>query len=202
MWVILVWLLCSCGVIVERTLYLFGAHQNTDVFLATILQALKGSYNSHKAEALCTSAQTPLSRIIRGGLLRVGQGPEAVQAGLDERALDEFPRLRRRISYLPLFANLSMLSGLFGTIVGLIKSFGAVGGESVDPSQKARILAEGISEAMNCTAFGLLSAIASLVGYGLLSSYCRSLEEAIHRETVRFYNATQGPQKHNRRRSW
>ncbi|HVY32467.1 MAG TPA: hypothetical protein VHB79_38280 [Polyangiaceae bacterium] len=33
----------------------------------------------------------------------------------------------------------------------MIKAFGAVGGEGVDPSQKARILAEGISEAMNCT---------------------------------------------------
>jgi biopolymer transport protein ExbB/TolQ len=45
-----------------------------------------------------------------------------------------------------------MTSGAIGVLVGLIKAFGAVGGESVDPSQKARILAEGISEAMNCTA--------------------------------------------------
>ncbi len=49
-----------------------------------------------------------------------------------------------------------MVTGVLGTLFGLAKAFGAVGGESIDPSQKARILAEGISEAMNCTGFGLL----------------------------------------------
>jgi hypothetical protein len=58
-------------------------------------------------------------------------------------------------------------SGALGTLLGLVRAFGAIGGESVDPSQKARILAEGISEAMNCTAFSLVvwvpSAITALV---------------------------------------
>ena len=39
-----------------------------------------------------------------------------------------------------LLANLAMLNGLLGTVTGLIKSFGAVAGQSVDPSQKATIL--------------------------------------------------------------
>jgi len=50
----------------------------------------------------------------------------------------------------------STIVGLLGTTVGLVKAFGAVGGESIDPSQKARILAEGISEAINCTALGVI----------------------------------------------
>jgi hypothetical protein len=50
-----------------------------------------------------------------------------------------------------------LLSGVFGVIIGLRAAFGAVGGESFEPSQKARILAEGISEAMNCTAFGVVA---------------------------------------------
>lgn len=49
------------------------------------------------------------------------------------------------------------LAGGLGTALGILKAFGAVGGESVDPSQKARILAEGISEAMSWTALGLLA---------------------------------------------
>ncbi|MFZ5893584.1 MAG: MotA/TolQ/ExbB proton channel family protein [Myxococcota bacterium] len=57
----------------------------------------------------------------------------------------------------------STLFGALGAIVGLVKAFGAVGGESVDPSQKARILAEGISEAMNCTTFALLVGLPSVV---------------------------------------
>jgi hypothetical protein len=53
-----------------------------------------------------------------------------------------------------------VVAWLLGSVAmwSLISVFGAVSGESVDPSQKARILAEGISEAMNAFAFstGLL----------------------------------------------
>ena len=53
--------------------------------------------------------------------------------------------------------------GAAGTLLGLVMALGAVGGESVDPSQKARILAEGISEAMNCAAFSFLVGLPSLI---------------------------------------
>jgi hypothetical protein len=57
--------------------------------------------------------------------------------------------------------------GALGTLAGLISAFGAVGGESIDPSQKARIVAEGIAQAMNCAVFGIIiwvpSAIAAFV---------------------------------------
>ena len=98
------------------------------------------------------------------------------------------PKINRRTGYLAMYANLAMLSGLFGTIVGLIKAFGAVGGESVDPSQKARILAEGISEAMNCTAFGLLSAICALVGFAFLNGKTQALEDDINEASVQVLN--------------
>jgi|RhiMethySRZTD1v2_1073278.scaffolds.fasta_scaffold08613_14 hypothetical protein len=48
-------------------------------------------------------------------------------------------------------------SGLVLGAVGVYRVNTAVAGPAVDPSQKARILAEAISEAMNCTAFGLLA---------------------------------------------
>jgi biopolymer transport protein ExbB/TolQ len=53
-------------------------------------------------------------------------------------------------------AAAAAMYGAAGTVLGLVMAFGAVGGQSVDPSQKARILAEGISEAMNCAAFSFL----------------------------------------------
>jgi cytochrome bd-type quinol oxidase subunit 2 len=55
-----------------------------------------------------------------------------------------------------LLFSLPIVMGMLSMTLGVLNSFGAVAGESVDPSQKARILAEGISEAMNCTAFALI----------------------------------------------
>lgn len=75
----------------------------------------------------------------------------------------------RRRAELPLstkfVAMLVAAAALFsslGAIGGLVKAFGAVGGERIEPSQKARILAEGISDAMNYTALGFLVVVTAI----------------------------------------
>lgn len=75
-------------------------------------------------------------------------------AALRARVVECLRELRR---YAIACAVLSTLGAGLGVLSGLIKVFGAVGGESVDPSQTARILAEGISEAVNCAAVGLVT---------------------------------------------
>ena len=79
---------------------------------------------------------------------------------MDEEALRELPKIEKRTGYLAMLGNLATLAGLLGTITGLIKSFAGVAG--VDPSMKATMLSKGISEAMNCTAFGLGTGILGL----------------------------------------
>ncbi len=74
------------------------------------------------------------------------------------------PRARHALRRLFL---LCLLAVLLSSAVGSLQAFGAIGGESIDPSQRARLLAEGISEALNCIAFGvvtfLLPAVVTLV---------------------------------------
>jgi biopolymer transport protein ExbB/TolQ len=187
MWLILFWLVAAIAVIVERTIYLYGASINKDVFLATMQKCILAG-DVQKAVKMCSAANAPLARIVQAGLVKVNRPDAEVQAAMDEKALEEMPKISRRTGFLALFANLAMLCGLFGTIVGLIKAFGAVGGESVDPSQKARILAEGISEAMNCTAFGLLSAIVALMGFAFLNGKTQGMEDDVNESSVRVLN--------------
>jgi biopolymer transport protein ExbB len=183
MWLILFWLVCSIATIAERSVFLFGASINKDVFLATMQKCILAG-DVAKAVKMCSAANAPLARIVQAGLVKVNRPDEEVQAAMDEGALREMPKITKRTGFLALFANLAMLCGLFGTIVGLIKAFGAVGGESVDPSQKARILAEGIAEAMNCTAFGLISAITALVGFAFLNGKTQGMEVVANRQKV------------------
>jgi len=183
MWIILFWLICAIAVIAERAVYLWGASINKDVFLATMQKCILAG-DVAKAVKMASAANAPLARIVQAGLVKVNRPDEEVQAAMDEAALKEMPKISARTQFLALFANLAMLSGLFGTIVGLIKAFGAVGGESVDPSQKARILAEGISEAMNCTAFGLISAITALSGFAIMQGKTQGLEDDINEASV------------------
>jgi biopolymer transport protein ExbB/TolQ len=187
MYPIVLWSIITIGVIVERALYLYGSSINKEVFLATMQKCILAG-DVAKAVKMCSAANAPLARIVQAGLVKVNRPDEEVQAAMDEAALREVPKISSRTGYLALLANLAMLSGLLGTITGLIKSFGAVGGESVDPSQKARILAEGISEAMNCTAFGLIVAIIGLIGFAVLNGKTQQLEDDINEASVQVLN--------------
>jgi biopolymer transport protein ExbB len=185
--VILLWSIFSIGIIIERALYLYGSSINKDVFLATMQKCILAG-DVAKAVKMCSAANAPLARIVQAGLVKVNRPDEEVQAAMDEAALRELPKIAKRTAFLALLANLSMLSGLLGTVTGLITSFGAVSGESVDPGQKARILAEGISEAMHCTWFGLAVAIIALIGFALLNGKTQQLEDDINEASVQVLN--------------
>lgn len=187
MTVILVWSIVSIGIIVERAIYLWGGSINKDVFLATMQKCILAG-DIGKAVKMCSAANAPLARIVQAGLVKVNRPDEEVQAAMDEAALREIPKIAKRTPYLALLANLAMLSGLLGTVSGLITSFGAVSGESVDPGQKARILSAGISEAMHCTWFGLAVAIIALVGFAVLNGKTQALEDDINEASVQVLN--------------
>jgi len=185
MWPILFWSVITIAIIVERAIYLFRSSINKDVFLATMQKCILAG-DIGRAIKLCSAAQAPLARIVKAGLMKVNRPDAEVQAAMDEQALHEMPKIEHRTGYLAMLANLAMLSGLLGTVTGLIKSFGAVAG--VDPSAKATMLAKGISEAMNCTAFGLIVALMGLIGFSFLNGKTQALSDDIHEATVQVLN--------------
>jgi biopolymer transport protein ExbB/TolQ len=187
MWVILGWLSLVLAIVIERSIYLFGSSISKDVFLSTMQKCILAG-DVQKAIKMCSAANAPLARIVQAGLIKVNRPDEEVQAALDEAALREMPKIATRTGYLGLLSNLAMLTGLFGTVIGLIKSFGAVSKPGVDQAQKATLLAEGISEAMNCTAFGLIVAIIGLVGFAVLNGKTQGLEDDINEATVQVMN--------------
>jgi len=185
MYPILFWQIIAIAVIVERAIYLYKSSINKDVFLATMQKCILAG-DVGRAIKLCSAANAPLARIVKAGLMKVNRPDAEVQASMDEAALRELPRIEHRTPYLALLANLAMLSGLFGTVVGLIIAFGAVA--NADASSKATMLAKGISEAMNCTAFGLLAAIVALIGFALLNGKTQTLIDDINEATVQVMN--------------
>ena len=187
MWIILLWSVFVMAITVERALYLWGGSINKDVFISTMQKCILAG-DVQKAVKMCSAANSPLARIVQAGLIKVNRPDEEVQAALDEAALREMPKISQRTPYLGLLSNLAMLTGLFGTVLGLIKSFGAVSKPGVDQAQKATILAEGISEAMNCTAFGLMVAISGLLGFAVLNGKTQGIEDDINEATVQVMN--------------
>ena len=170
----------------ERFQYLYlRASISKDAFVQQMRKYILAG-NVGKALALCSQNPTPLANIIKAGLVKVNKSDAEVQAAMDEASLREMPRLEKRTAYLAMLANVAMLAGLLGTIVGLITCFSAVA--VADPSEKATLLAKGISEAMNCTAFGLLTAIPGLLFFSLLQGKTQSLIDDINEASVSVLN--------------
>jgi biopolymer transport protein ExbB/TolQ len=187
LWPILIVSAIEIGVIIERALYLFGSGINKEMFLATMQKCILAG-DLQKAIKVCSAQNAPMARIVQAGLVKVNRPDDEVQAAMDEAALREMPKITARTGYLALLANLSMLFGLLGTVWGLIQSFGAVSAKSVDPSQKAAILAGGISTAMHCTLFGLAVAILGLIGFAILNGKTQKLEDDINAASVQVLN--------------
>lgn len=185
MYIILFWLVLAIAFIIERAIYLYGSSINKDVFLSTMQKCILGN-DVRRAIQICSQADAPLARIVKSGLMKVNRPDAEVQAAMDETALQELPKIEKRTAFLGLFANLAMLSGLFGTVLGLIGAFEAVAG--ADQATKAALLAAGISHAMWCTAFGLISAIIALMGMAVLNGKTQGILDDINAATVQVLN--------------
>ena len=105
---------------------------------------------------------------------------------MDEAALRELPKINARTNYLAMLSNFAVLAGLLGTISGMIKSFGSVGGDSA--GNKAAELAKGISEALNCTGFGIGTSLVGLLGFSMLQGKTTKITDDINEVTVQVVN--------------
>ena len=113
-----------------------------------------------------------------------------IEAAMEEGLLEALPQIERRTLYLATFANIATLLGLLGTIIGLIAAFTAVA--NADPAEKATLLSQSISIAMNTTAFGLMAAIPLLLVHSMLQSKTSAIIESLEIAVVKFVNLLEG----------
>ncbi|MGE0866958.1 MAG: MotA/TolQ/ExbB proton channel family protein [Kofleriaceae bacterium] len=185
MWPILFTSVVIIAIVVERAVYLFRASVDKDKLLA-LLKSQVMSGNVQGAIKVCSGNPTPMTRIVQAGLMKFNKTDDEVQAAMDEAALRELPRINARTPYLAMLANFAVMAGLAGTIGGMIKSFGSVGSE--ESANKATELANGISEALNCTFFGIVTSLVGLLGYSLLQGKSANVIDDINEVTVQVVN--------------
>jgi biopolymer transport protein ExbB/TolQ len=134
------------------------------------------------------SNDSALSTIMRYGLSRISTARrrDDIETAMEESLIEVIPRLEKRTHYLATLANIGMLMGLLGTVIGLIRAFAAVA--SVNPAEKASMLSASISVAMNNTALGLALAITLLLCHMYLETKTTELVDSLEVATVKFLN--------------
>ena len=142
-----------------------------------------------QAIAVAGNSGAVIGQILSYGLARIGSARDRddIEKAMEESLMDVVPRLEKRTHYLATFANLATLLGLLGTVMGLINAFAAVA--TVNPAEKANLLSASISVAMNCTAFGLMTAVPLLVIHAVLQTKTTELIDSLEMASVKFLNS-------------
>jgi biopolymer transport protein ExbB/TolQ len=145
--------------------------------------------NFQGAVKITGASEAAIGQILSYGLARIASARrrDDIEKAMEESLMDIVPKLEKRTHYLATFANLATLLGLLGTVVGLINAFAAVA--TVNPSEKANLLSASISVAMNCTAFGLMTAVPLLVIHAVLQTKTTELIDSLEMASVKFLNA-------------
>jgi biopolymer transport protein ExbB len=185
MWVILVVFAVACTVVIDRIVFYFIICQaNGTQLVAQVAQALNAG-DLAKAKKTVSKRRAPMNMLMQTAIERFGSGMtfDDIQKGVDQAAIREMPRMTQRLNYLSLFANIGTLLGLLGTIVGLQEMFSSLA--AVEAEKKAAMLASGIAQAMNATAFGLIVAVPCMVMYTILYNKQQQITKDLDESIVR-----------------
>jgi len=188
MYPIAVVLVVGVAIAIERYIYLLHtAARNRHLWNEIVPLLSQGNFR--QVAQATSKSESAIGHILNYGLARIqsARRRDDIEKAMEESLMEVVPRLEKRTHYLATFANLATLLGLLGTVMGLIRAFAAVA--TVNPAEKANLLSASISEAMNCTAFGLITAVPILVVHAFLQSKTIRLNDGLEAAAIRFLNA-------------
>jgi biopolymer transport protein ExbB len=188
MFPILLVLAVGIAIAVERWIHLKRVtKENREMWDQVHPALVEGDFD--KAREMVNDGTSAISQMLAMGLARQGavKRREDVEIAMEESMMEIIPQLEKRTPYLSLLANMATLLGLLGTIMGLITAFAAVA--TASPAEKAALLAASISEAMNCTAFGLMTAIPLLILHSRLTTTTGHIVNSLEMVSVKALNA-------------
>jgi len=142
--------------------------------------------NVVEAISICDATPGPVARLVKTAILNRDNGRDRVRESLEEAGLVEVPRLEERLNLLATIAQLAPLIGLFGTVMGLMKTFDLI--LSKESAAHAGDLANGVYAAMICCAAGLAVSIPAHAAYNYLVSRVNSIVLDMERAATEIVN--------------
>lgn len=171
LWLLFALSLGSIAVSIER--WLFFRRKDSDV------RALAAELDAHLASRDVDAALDTLrpmdsvgASVVRAGLKLAKRGPLAVEKAMKSGMAVERKELEARLTYLGTLGNNAPFIGLFGTVIGVILAFDALGDSAAGAA--AGVASAGVmnavSEALVATAVGIGVALPAVAAYNYFQS--------------------------------
>lgn len=164
-------LLCVVGltIFVERALFLHRVQIPSTAFIDGIKNIL-AKRRLLEALTVCESTPGPVAAVVKAALLHAGDDETAMRYAVQEAALVELPVLERRLGAIAAIAQVAPLTGLLGTVLGMILTFRSFEHDYATASA----LSAGMWQALLSAAGGLMIGIPAHLAHHFLTGRVRA----------------------------
>ncbi|WP_437496574.1 MotA/TolQ/ExbB proton channel family protein [Sorangium sp. So ce1099] len=164
MWLMIGLSVISVAIILERAWFFWSLRDDLAVLARDLRTSLDDSIEA--ARRRMEASPSAEAAVVSAGLAVAHQGPEAAEEAMAGAAALQRMKLERRLAYLGTLGNNAPFIGLFGTVIGVVGAFDALGQAAKTPVAQAasqamapQAVMSSIAEALVATAVGLAVAI-------------------------------------------
>lgn len=175
---------------VERLLTLRRAKADPDLVTERIRDYVQAG-DIVGAKNYCANRDTPITRILKHGIERLGRPIAEIQDAVHAAGKYEAFELEKRIDLLATIAGVAPMLGFLGTVTGMIDAFQQI--QSLQGNVNPSVLAGGIWEALLSTAFGLVVGIIAIFFYNFLLGRINRAVHDMERSATDFIDLLQEP---------
>ena len=165
------WPLLLCSIVTVTTIVLATLTLREKKVLPLVIESeierLTPGGSAERLMRIVNNDTSSLAAVVRTALQHLRWPRTENIESVQTRARRELVRLERGLIVLEVMTGIAPLIGLIGTVSGLLHVFSGLGVSSGASDTKA--VALGISEALNCTVFGLSIAVPALIGFSYFS---------------------------------
>lgn len=188
--VLLILLLMTIYVLIERTMVINKANKEDDSFMNRI----KDYIHEGKIEAavtLCRNTDTPSARMVEKGISRLGRPTADVMTAIENQGNIEISKLEKGLPVLATSASGAPMVGFLGTVTGMVNAFMSMANAGANVS--ITTLSAGIYEALVTTVAGLIVGIIALFAYNYLTTRIKGIVNRLEMRIMEFMDILNEP---------
>jgi biopolymer transport protein ExbB len=179
MWLLIVLSVISVAIMLERGWFYYSLRDDI-ARLASELRARLRDGDMDGARKKLEASPSAEAAVVVAGLLEADRGPKAAEEAMQGAAALQRMKLERRLAFLGTLGNNAPFIGLFGTVIGVVQAFEALGRQEVAAAASTTAMApqevmSAIAEALVATAVGLAVAIPAVAMYNLFQRQSKAI---------------------------
>jgi biopolymer transport protein ExbB len=178
MWLLIGLSVISVAIMLERSWFYYSLRDDLAALAAELRDLLRAE-DFEAARRRLEKSPSAEAAVVVAGIAESDRGARAAEEAMRGASALQRMKLERRLAYLATLGNNAPFIGLFGTVIGVVQAFEALGEQdavaAVTTVTAPQEVMTAIAEALVATAVGIAVAIPAVATYNLFQRQARSI---------------------------